>query len=239
MTVMLPANTETFEASNSVNASRQALLAELESLGINVKSLQSLTVDQLSILLYSLNKIATENSMPRGSRNRSNTGHPALSAVDKKLLRSLLESKGRVSSLRLSRDLQIPLSTVQRRRKRLEKEFIEHSYSLKYNKFSKRHVTFVISLGAGDRSEIAREILQLKGVIMIERVFGNNLDLKVEVILETNAELSALNEKIRSIQGIRSVTFFEFMELLKKNAEVDSEIIEPELTNRAERSNDI
>jgi hypothetical protein len=121
----------------------------------------------------------------------------------------------------------------------LEKEFIEHSYSLKYKMFSKRHVTFVISLGAGDRSEIAKEILLLKGVVMIERIFGNNLDLKVEAILETNAELSALNEKIRSIQGIQSVTFFEFLEILANNAGVDSEIIEPGLMIRAEKSNDI
>lgn len=239
MTVMPPARIETLEDSSSVNTSRQALLTELESLGINVNSLQSLTVDQLSTLLYSLNKIATESSAPHRLGKPSSVARTALSAVDKKLLKSLLESKGRVSSLQLSRDLQIPISTIQRRRKRLEKEFIEHSYSLKYKMFSKRHVTFVISLGPGDRSQIAREILLLKGVVMIERIFGNNLDLEVEAILETNAELSALNEKISSIQGIRSVTFFEFLELLEKKAGVESEIIEPELMIRAERSNDI
>ena len=95
--VVLPAKIETFEASDSVNLSRQALLAELESLGINVSSLQSLTIDQLSTLLYSLNKIVTENNAPHRLGKRSDAAHPALSAVDKKLLRSLLESRGRVS----------------------------------------------------------------------------------------------------------------------------------------------
>jgi predicted transcriptional regulator len=47
-----------------------------------------------------------------------------LSDVDKKMLQTLLASSGRVSSLALSRKLEIPLTTIQRRRKRLESEFL-------------------------------------------------------------------------------------------------------------------
>lgn len=227
MPAMLSTKTEMSECSDSANVSRQALLTEMESLGINVDSLQSLTVDQLSTLLYSLNKMATENNMPyRSGQRRENAVRPSLSTVDKKLLRALLESNGRVSSLQLSRDLQVPISTIQRRRKRLEKDFIQHSYSLKYGAFSKRHLTLAISLGAGDRSQIAKEVLLLKGVIMIERILGSNLDLKVEAIIETNSELSALTEKLKSVRGVQSVYFFESVELLEKNKEVDSEIID-------------
>jgi hypothetical protein len=57
-----------------------------------------------------------------------------LTEADKHILGSLLGSSGRVSSVELARKLEIPLTTIQRRRKRLESEFLEVDYSLRLDK---------------------------------------------------------------------------------------------------------
>ena len=46
-----------------------------------------------------------------------------LSNLDRRLLKLLLESEGGISSLELSRRLNIPVSTVKRRRNHLEEEY--------------------------------------------------------------------------------------------------------------------
>ena len=42
----------------------------------------------------------------------------------------------------MSKKLEIPLTTIQRRRKRLEKEFLENDYTLLLEKFGWRRVDF-------------------------------------------------------------------------------------------------
>lgn len=214
----------------SQNASRQALLMEIEALGIDADCFHSLTIDQLSDLLFDLNKAANpgRNSNRSGRRTRKEAAATttSLSAIDKKILKALLESHGSPSSLQLSRELQIPLSTVNRRRKRLEEQFISQSYSLRYAVFGKRHITFIISLGAGDRSQVAKEILTFKGVTTITRTFGDSLDLKAEAVLETNEDLVSLVEKIKCNAGAQSVSWFESIEVLENNKDVDVSIID-------------
>jgi DNA-binding Lrp family transcriptional regulator len=148
-----------------------------------------------------------------------------LSLIDKKILKALLESKGNPSSLQLSRELDIPLSTVQRRRKRLEDEFVKESYSLCYEKFGKRRITFIISLGTGEKSKVVREILAIDKVLALTRTFGDSVDLKVEAILETNQEFIDTCEKIKSVPGVQKVSWFESIEMLGTKKELDLSII--------------
>src|SRR5215510_5388117 len=79
-----------------------------------------------------------------------------LSEVDKKMLQTLLASSGRISSLALSRKLEIPLTTIQRRRKRLESEFLEVDYSLRLDKLGWRNADLLISTSRGAASSIGK-----------------------------------------------------------------------------------
>ncbi|MGI0025317.1 MAG: hypothetical protein ACREA4_09260, partial [Nitrososphaera sp.] len=65
---------------------------------------------------------------------RSNRGILSFSELDKKVLKLLLYSAGRSSSLTISRKLEIPYTTIYRRRKRLEREFLERCCSLRLNR---------------------------------------------------------------------------------------------------------
>lgn len=218
---------------NTTNLSRQAIERELTKIGVTVEHFKSLTVDQLSGLLFGLNKVATSgsNGLERTMRARSKEDggvveSVVLSQIDKKILKALLESKGSPSSIGLSRELDIPLSTVQRRRKRLEEECVRESYSLRYERFSRRNVTFIISLGAGDKSTIANEILGIEKVTQLSRTFGDGADLKAESIVETNKELMEISEKIKTIPGIQKICWFESLEILGKKTDIDISIVE-------------
>ncbi|AIC14727.1 Lrp/AsnC family transcriptional regulator [Nitrososphaera viennensis] len=216
--------TSTVETATHVrDVSRQAAVAELENIGVNASLFESLTVDQLSDLLYNLNRvIINSNANPM---NHQRTKGVVLSAVDRKILKALLECGGNPSSLQLSRELDIPLTTVQRRRKRLEEEFISESYSLRYEKFGKRHITFIVSLGVGDRYEVTKEILVLEKVSALTSTFGDGADLKVEAILDSNQEFIEISEKIKSISGIQKISWFESIEVLGRKKETDLSII--------------
>ncbi len=215
---------------NSSNISRQAIEEELTKVGVSVELFKSLTVDQLSDLLFGLNKVATAGSDGLERKMRDHTKKSGqsivLSQIDKKILKALLEAKGNPSSIGLSKELDIPLSTVQRRRKRLEDECVRESYSLRYEKFGKRKVSFIISLGAGNKSSIADEIFGLEKVTQVSRIFGDSADLKVEAIVETNNELMEISEKIKTIQGVQEISWFESLEVLGKKEDIDVSIVE-------------
>ncbi len=57
-----------------------------------------------------------------------------LSEIDGKILRLLLSSEGRMTTHDISLELGVPLSTVQRTRKRLESDFLVRTYGLISNK---------------------------------------------------------------------------------------------------------
>ena len=87
-----------------------------------------------------------------------------LSEVDRELLKALLNPNGGFSSVLLSNKLGISKTTIQRRRKRLEKEFLQLSYSLNLEKFGWRRVDLLIATRYGKTSSVARPvIIKLRG----------------------------------------------------------------------------
>ena len=65
---------------------------------------------------------------------------PYISSLDKMILKEILSSdvNKKLTSEYLSKKLKEPLTTIQRRRKRLEKEFLEKEYNLSLEKFGWR-----------------------------------------------------------------------------------------------------
>ena len=54
---------------------------------------------------------------------------PLLSRIDKMILKEILSPNENKASVYMSRKLEISMTTLQRRRKRLEKEFLEEDYT--------------------------------------------------------------------------------------------------------------
>ena len=132
------------------------------------------------------NSAVQHTSMSAEAGRRS--GQSKLSSVDKQILKILLEPNSTVSSHMLEERLGLPRSTVQRRRKHLEKEYLEHTYSLNLGNLGFRRVDLLIYTGGGATQAIAKELLKLDEVVYVGRSIGEHtIDLRAEVIVKDNS----------------------------------------------------
>src|SRR5271156_3732588 len=90
---------------------------------------------------------------------------PILSEIDKKILKVLLNPNGRITSEKLAKQLDIPRTTVQRRRGILEKRFLQFEYTLKLEELGFRRVDFLISTENGMSVSVGQELLKRDEVV--------------------------------------------------------------------------
>jgi DNA-binding Lrp family transcriptional regulator len=96
-----------------------------------------------------------------------------LSVLDKEILKILLNpNDGKRSSEILSKSTGSPISTIQRRRKQLEKEYLELSYTLLIEKFGWRRVDLLISTTSGKTNVIANQLLTREEVVYVGKSIG-------------------------------------------------------------------
>jgi DNA-binding Lrp family transcriptional regulator len=151
-----------------------------------------------------------------------------LSDVDKEILKVLLSPNGKRSSSKLlSKKLGVPQTTIQRRRKRLEKEFLELSYSLNLKKIGWRRVDLLIATRNGKTNAVAKYLLSNVEVTYVGKSIGQpTIDLKAEIVIKDNAELLDILEKVKAIDGVKDTVWSEIIEVVGRKRSVPSRIID-------------
>ncbi len=150
-----------------------------------------------------------------------------LSDVDRKLLKALLVPDGKLSSKSLARRLGLPATTIQRRRKRLEKEFLKLSYTLDLSKFGWHKVDFLIATESGKTSLIGKTLLKREEVIFVGKSIGQHtIDLRVETILKDNGEILRMMELLKAMDGVREVVWTEIVEVVGTKTSIPVQIID-------------
>lgn len=140
-----------------------------------------------------------------------------LTSVDKKILKTLLETKGKVSSDMLAKRLNLPRATVQRRQQDLEKRFLQFSYTLNFEEMGFRHLDFFIFTNNGKTSHVAQKLLKMDEVVEVGRGFGTHtVHLKAEAIIKDNKELTDLIETIKMMDGVMEVKWVEIVKIVGK-----------------------
>ena len=153
-------------------------------------------------------------------------GRPVLSAVDRRILKLLLTPDGKHSSKSLARQLGIPATTVQRRRKRLE-TFLEISYTLCLKTFGWHKVDFLIATESGKTGEIGKELLKQDEVVYVGKSIGQHtIDLRVETVLEDNAEILRMMELLKAMPGIKEAVWTEIVEVVGRKMSIPSQIVD-------------
>jgi DNA-binding Lrp family transcriptional regulator len=150
-----------------------------------------------------------------------------LSNVDREILKTILSPNGKHSSTFLSKKLGVPQTTIQRRRSRLEKEFLELSYSLNLEKFGWHRVDLLIYTGNGKTDSVAKQLLQNEEVTYVGKSIGEHtIDLRVEIIVKGNAELLDILEKVKGMEGVQDTVWSEIVEVVGKKRSVPSRVID-------------
>lgn len=131
-----------------------------------------------------------------------------------------------ITGATLARKLGIPATTVQRRRKRLE-EFLKISYTLCLKTFGWHKVDFLIATESGKTGHIGKELLKRDEVIYVGKSIGQHtIDLRVETVLEDNAEILRMMELLKATQGIKDVVWTEIVEIVGRKTSIPLQIID-------------
>jgi DNA-binding Lrp family transcriptional regulator len=151
-----------------------------------------------------------------------------LSNIDREILKAILSPNGkRSSSTVLSKRLGIPQTTIQRRRSRLEKDFLELSYTLNLEKFGWRRIDLLISTRNGKTNAVAKQLLENEEVTYVGKSIGEHtIDLRVEIIIKDNAELLDILEKVKGMEGVQDTVWSEIVQVVGKKTSIPSRIID-------------
>ena len=150
-----------------------------------------------------------------------------LSDIDKKLLQILLSPNGNIASSSLSKELGVPITTIRRRRKRLERDYLKVHYVLDIEKFGWRRVDFFISVKSGKTNSVANTLLELDEVTYVGKSIGEHtIDLRVETIVKDNVILLDILEKIKGMDGVNDVVWSEIVSVVGRKKSIPSSIID-------------
>ena len=142
-----------------------------------------------------------------------------LADVDRKILKLLLNSDGRISTRELSRQLGISSSTAQRRRKTIENNYLVRSYSIDPLKFGYRKIDLLIYTESGETMNIGKSLLNLENVTHAARTIGEHtIDLRIGVFVKDNSELLNLLESVKGMEGVRDVVWTEVVETIGRKS---------------------
>jgi DNA-binding Lrp family transcriptional regulator len=151
-----------------------------------------------------------------------------ISDLDRKLLKILLSPNGDLkSSKSLSDKLGIPVTTVRRRRKRLEDLFLKMHYVLDIEKFGWKRVDFFISIRNGLVNTVANKMMDLDEVTYVGKSIGEHtIDLRVETILKDNASILDFLERTKAMDGVKDVVWSEIVSVVGRKISIPGSIID-------------
>ena len=151
-----------------------------------------------------------------------------LSQIDRKILKILLTPNGHLKSTKsISTKLGLPITTVRRRRKRLEDKFLKVQYVLDIEKFGWRRIDFFISIRNGLVNGVANKLMELNDVTYVGKSIGEHtIDLRVETILKDNVVLLDLLEQIKGMEGVKDVVWSEIVNVVGRKISVPTSIID-------------
>lgn len=150
-----------------------------------------------------------------------------ISQIDRKILKILLAPNGQKTTKSISTKLGIPVTTVRRRRKRLEDKFLKLQYILDVEKFGWRRVDFFIAIEKGNVDAVGRDLIGLDDVTYVGKSIGEHtIDLRVETIVKDNSVLLNLLEKIKGMEGVKDVVWSEIVNVVGRKMSIPSSIID-------------
>jgi DNA-binding Lrp family transcriptional regulator len=169
--------------------------------------------------------IQIESSTAMRDKNNNNTFNHAskqilrlLDSTNIKIISELVRQPN-ISSLALSKKLDIPLSTLQRRRARIEDNLLKRNYAFNYKAFGGRVGDLIVSVDKGKSREIAETLLKKykNNIISCNTRINSEHNVSAHIIFKDTGELHELMESIKTVDYVTAVQWSELVEDIGDN----------------------
>ena len=121
----------------------------------------------------------------------------------------------------------MPLSTIQRRRTRLERSVLKKSYRVNIKDLGWRSAEIMIAVEKGNSEQVAKMLLeQHKNIASASLRIGHpDVNVMASVFYRTSEELHSLIEAIRATPNVMSVEWSELAKEVGTNKSIISEML--------------
>lgn len=143
-----------------------------------------------------------------------------LDVLDLQILSEMLLNSD-IKSIDISNKLKIPLSTIQRRRSKIEKSsMLKRAYEIDYKQLGLRRADLMVDVSKGDYVDIVKIIVKeyrenvLEAYLTIGDPYTN---LVVKVVYTDSDELFDMMQYIRKMEYVDDVRWSEFIKVVVKN----------------------
>jgi DNA-binding Lrp family transcriptional regulator len=158
---------------------------------------------------------------PAIGSNKSNNNDSQIfpfDSIDINIIRELL-SKADIRSADIASKYKVPISTIQRRRKRLEDSVLEKKYLIDITKRDLRTGIILTNVERGKAKEVAKMILERhkSNAISSSTRINDKNNVITEIIYNTSSELYNILEQVKKIPYVSSATWSELVEVVGNN----------------------
>lgn len=157
----------------------------------------------------------------------------SIDRINLKIIDELI-SNGDIKSSEIAEKLKIPLSTIQRRRTRIEKSILKKKYQMDLTQLGYRTAQIFVDVQKGKAKETGEELIKKynRNIVSASTRINSSNNLCLEVVYNGSDELHYLLEEIKSIPLADKVDWSEQVTMIGDNM---SSIIKNTLTARLEQ----
>ena len=135
---------------------------------------------------------------------------PILDQLNLKIIEELLNN-GEIKSSEIASKLKIPLSTIQRRRMKIEKTVFRKKYELNLNQLGFRNALIFVDVQKGRAKETGEKLLKRfdKSILRASTRINSSNNLCLEIVYDNSEDLHFLLEEIKAIPWTSKVDWSE------------------------------
>src|SRR5829696_2041545 len=139
-------------------------------------------------------------------------------AIVSNKIRELL-AKADIKNVDIASKYKVPISTIQRRRKRLVDSILEKKYFIDITKRDLRTGIILANVERGKAKEVAKMILERhkSNAISSSIRINDQNNVITEIIYNTSSELYNIIEQVKNIPYVSSATWSELVEVVGNN----------------------
>jgi DNA-binding Lrp family transcriptional regulator len=181
-------------------------------------------------------RVNKRNYIPSKRRSyNNNKDGTILDSININIIKELV-SEPESRSATIATKYNIPLSTIQRRRARLEDSILKKKYHIDIKEIGWRKANLLIAVEKGKGEEVAKKILKNTSNIINTslRIGDPAVNVAADIFYKNSQELHKIIENVRSMPYVKDAEWYEIVKEIGNN---NTEILNVLLQNYYEKKN--